>query len=46
MDHGGRTTDQIGSVRATTAGPLAASDYLPQSLWARWTQNCYDNAET
>ena len=44
MDLAGRTTDEIGAVRESTVGPLAASDRFPQQSWVRWTHHHYTDA--
>ena len=44
MDFAGHTTDAISAVRASTVGPLSASDSFPQISWVRWTHSHFDNA--
>ena len=41
-DQAGRLQDQLQAVRATTAGPLVATDSFPQTSWVRWTRNLYE----
>ena len=41
MDAVQRVADEIQAVRASTSGPLVATDSFPQSNWVRWTSQEY-----